>query len=380
MKRSGKRSVIVRRSILGLLLLISGFLLALISLAGCASLEMGRAPGPEEVRSFAGLDNYANGTFANREPATLRLKKGRPHRSVLGLFQRSPHAPSRELPAVALDRDSFAATPDDFSVRWLGHSSLVFELAGVRFVIDPVFGNAAPLPFAMQRYAPSPLAREDLPPLDFILISHDHYDHLEYATIRSLRDHDVPFIVPLGVGARLRGWGIGPERIHELNWNQDIVLDGIRITAQTARHFSGRTFRDRNTTLWNAYVIQGGGKSIFYGADGGYGTHFRQTGEAFGPFDLVCLEIDAWNDLWPNSHLFPEEVIQAHRDLGGGPLLPIHWGVFDLAMHPWDESIQRVAEHARASAVPLFTPKMGEKATPGLTTTQPWWESTNAAR
>ncbi|MDX9982557.1 MAG: MBL fold metallo-hydrolase [Lentisphaeria bacterium] len=276
---------------------------------------------------------------------------------------------------MPLDRDSFAAQPEEFAVRWLGHSTLIFELAGVRFITDPVFGNAAPLPRAMQRYTPSPLARKDLPPLDFVLISHDHYDHLEYETIRFFRDRDVPFVVPLGVGARLRGWGIQPERIRELNWDESIVVNGIRITAQTARHFSGRTFRDRNTTLWSAYVLQGGGKSIFFGADGGYGTHFREIGAAFGPFDLICLEIDAWNERWPNTHLFPEEVIQAQQDLGGGPLLPIHWGVFDLAMHPWDESIRQVAGLATRAGAPLFAPRLGEKAIPGETTTLPWWES-----
>lgn len=371
----GTRYTTIKRVILSLLFLLAGFLFLLIATVGCASIEMGRAPSPDELQSFVGLDNYADGIFVNREPVVLRLKKGRPHRSIVRLFRKSQHAPDQALPAVPLKRNSFAAEPDAFSVRWLGHSTVIFELAGARFITDPVFGNAAPLPRAMQRYTPSPLARKDLPPLDFVLISHDHYDHLEYETIRFFRDRDVPFVVPLGVGARLRGWGIPPERIRELNWEQSITVGGVRITAQTARHFSGRTFRDRNTTLWNAYVLQGGGKSVFFGADGGYGAHFREIGAAFGPFDLICLEIDTWNELWPNTHLFPEEVIQAQQDLGGGPLLPIHWGVFDLAMHPWDESIRQVAEHASRAGAPLFTPRLGEKAIPGATATQPWWEN-----
>lgn len=375
MKQTKRPPTKRRRLVLVLLLLLAAASLSLIYTAGCVGSKIGHGPPPEDIRQYAELDNHSDGKFVNLEPPVWRMGKRGAPLGMLRFFRRSPNAPDHELPAVPLDRESFAAEPDEFSVRWLGHSTLIFELAGVRFITDPVFGNAAPLPRAVQRYAPSPLARNDLPRLDFVLISHDHYDHLEHATIRFLRNRDMPFVVPLGVGARLRGWGIAPERIHELNWDQSITVNGVEIIAQTARHFSGRTFRDRNTTLWNAYVIRGGGRSVFFGADGGYGNHFRETGERFGPFDLTCLEIDAWSERWPNTHLFPEEVIQAHRDLRGNLLLPIHWGVFDLATHPWDASIRQVAEHARRAGIPLLTPVMGQKTIPGETTTQPWWEN-----
>ena len=238
---------------------------------------------------------------------------------------------------------------------------------------DPVFGNAAPLPGVVRRYCESPLSRDELPPLDFFIVSHDHYDHLEYKTIRFLRDTETHFIVPLGVGARLRGWGIAPERIHELNWDDSITFAGLKITALTSRHFSGRSGKDRNRTLWAAFLIEGGGKKIFFGADGGYGKHFREIGRKHGPFDLVCLEIDAWNERWPNNHMFPGEVIKAYQDLGGKTLLPIHWGVFDLAMHPWDESIRKVMEHARKAEIRIITPKMGEKTLPESADTAEWW-------
>lgn len=351
--------------------------LLVVTLAGasCVNRRMGDPPSLADQQRFADLPNYANGIFVNREPRVVRLHRRSIPRVLLRFFGKSENAPDQPLPTQPLTRDSFAAQPGPFSVRWLGHSTLIFELAGKRFITDPVFGNAAPLPGVARRYVASPLPREELPPLDFVVISHDHYDHLEYATIRFLRRRNVPFVVPLGVGARLRGWGIPAERIYELNWDESLILDGIKITAQTARHFSGRSFSDRNQTLWTAYVFAGGGKRIFFGADGGYGAHFRTIGDTLGPFDLTCLEIDAWNERWPNSHLFPEEVIRAHQDLRGNLLLPIHWGVFDLAMHPWDESIRAVAEPAREAHVPLLTPLMGGNVDLAAPQTSAWWNA-----
>ena len=361
-----------------LLILLSLGVCILLILAACAACcvcaRFGELPGESEQRRFSLLPNYSSRGFVNREPA------GRPSiktASSAGFFRflfTSPNAPDFELPRVPLNRNSFSAEPGVFEVFWLGHSSLIFELASVRFMTDPVFGNAAPLPGIVRRYCEPPLPRTELPELDFILISHDHYDHLEYATIRALRNAGIHFITPLGVGARLRGWGIAPERIHELNWGESTQFAGLKVTALCARHFSGRSTSDRNRTLWAAFLIEGGGKRIFFGADGGYGAHFREIGDQHGPIDLVCLEIDAWNERWPNNHLFPDEVIRAFLDLKGRTLLPIHWGVFDLAMHPWDESIRKVMEHAQKAGIRIMTPKMGEKTLPESSGTGIWWK------
>ena len=359
-KASGrKKQLLISLGVcIGLLLMFG------VCAACCVKTCFGELPDETEQQRFASLPNYSEGKFINREPA------GRPSiktASSAGFFRflfRSKNAPDSELPCVPLTRDSFPRKPEAFAVYWLGHSTLIFELSSVRFMTDPVFGNAAPLPGIVERYCESPLPREELPKLDFILISHDHYDHLEYATIHALRKDSVPFITPLGVGARLRGWGIAPERIHELNWGESLSFAGLKITALCARHFSGRSMGDRNRTLWAAFLIEGGGKRIFFGADGGYGKHFREIGDLYGPIDLVCLEIDAWNERWPNNHLFPDETIRAFRDLKGKTFLPIHWGVFDLAMHPWNESIKKVTEKARDAGIRILTPKMGEKILP----------------
>lgn len=357
-------------------LLLAGLIALLCILTACAlHSQFGALPEEAEIRRFQTLPNYSNGQFHNLESVHMNVKKLARKPGFFRFLLDSSNAPESELPAVRLTRNSFASKPGEFNVTWLGHSMLIVELAGRRFLTDPVFGNAAPVPFVVRRYCDSPLPREELPPLDFILISHDHYDHLEYATIRFFRNSDVPFVVPLGVGAILRGWGIAPERIRELNWNDSIMLNEIRITALTNRHFSGRRLGNRNQTLWASFLFEGGGKKIYFGADGGYGKHFREIGTRYGPFDLTCLEIDAWNERWPHNHLFPDEVIQAQMDLRGKRLLPIHWGVFDLAMHPWDESIGKVRSLAEQKRLLLLTPKMGERIQPESARTTPWWTS-----
>jgi L-ascorbate metabolism protein UlaG (beta-lactamase superfamily) len=261
---------------------------------------------------------------------------------------------------------------------WLGHSSLIIELEGKRILVDPVFGNAAPLPFVVRRYGPPPLEREDLPLPEYVLITHDHYDHLEYAAIRHLRDKKTLFIVPLGVGAHLLKWGVPPEKIRELGWGDEFNQDGVSIVAERALHWSGRRFSTaaRNSSLWVSYVLKGRRKRVFVGGDTGYSEHFRAIGEKHGPFDLAFLEIDAWNPGWPKTHLFPNEVLHACRDVHAKALVPVHWGVFDLALHPWDESIRMIADLAdKAGDITLLTPLMGQKFVPGLTQFSCWWEN-----
>ncbi|MDR2032706.1 MAG: MBL fold metallo-hydrolase, partial [Azoarcus sp.] len=258
---------------------------------------------------------------------------------------------------------------------WLGHSSLIVELEGKRLLIDPVFGNAAPIPGIMGRYGAPPLARDQLPPLDYVLITHDHYDHLEYATMRALRDWNVQFVVPYGVGAHLRKWGIAPERIHETGWGETYFGNGLDFASERTIHFSGRTFGSRNKSLWTSWSLKGQQFRVFISGDSGYGEHFRDIGAKHGPFDLAFIEIDAWNADWPRTHMFPEEVIRAYHDLGARAMVPVHWGVFDLGDHPWDESIRLVADLAtKAGDVRLLTPLMGEKLLPGATATGAWWE------
>lgn len=288
-------------------------------------------------------------------------------------LSKSPNAPTQELPKRKLSKADFPSVPASYALYWLGHSSVIMEIDGLRIIIDPVLENAAPFPGIAGRYAPSPITKEELPDIDVVLISHDHYDHLEARTMKYLKDRDVKFIVPLGVGARLKGWNVPEEKIVEIAWEESIAISSVQITACPAVHYSGRSRSDRNKTLWAAYAIKGKEKNIFWSGDTGYGEHLKSIGDKYGPFDLACIEVDGWNDGWPNTHLFPEEAVQTCIDVKASTMLATHWGVFDLALHPWSESIQKVYKYAGQNNIDLLTPLMGEKVVPGETITKKWW-------
>ncbi|MDR2604494.1 MAG: MBL fold metallo-hydrolase [Desulfovibrio sp.] len=336
--------------------------------------QFGTFPSAAEEARYARLPYYEKRAFHGPEPTPYY-----PERTTGGSwFKRfllpDPSAPARPLPYLPLDARSFAAQPSDLAVYWLGHASLIIELEGRRLLVDPIFGNAAPLPGIVRRYVEPPLKRENLPPAEYVLITHDHFDHLEYATMRALRGRNTLFVVPLGVGAHLRGWGIPAERIRELGWGESLVRDGLEIISEPAVHFSGRTPSTRNKSLWTAYVLKGRHARIFICGDSGYGAHFKNIGVRHGPFDAAFVEIDAWNPGWPNSHLFPEEVIRVSEDIGAQALIPVHWGVFPLGLHTWNESIELLAGLADGhGGVTLLTPLMGVKLVPGQTPTRAWW-------
>jgi len=337
--------------------------------------EFGALPSAEEETTYAQLDYYKDGHFRSPLEIIFDFDKvsGDGRRSVLRFFSKSPNAPDNSLPKIALDKSSFSDPPSDYALYWLGHSSAILELDGKRLLFDPVFGNAAPLPFLVRRYDETPIKREDLPVVDYIVITHNHYDHLEKKTVRAVQKGR--FIVPLGLGSALRGWGIDADRITELGWGDSFEQDGLTITALEGVHFSSRRFTDKDKTLWAAYVVQSTGKSVFWSGDTGYSSHFARIKEEYGPFDLATLEIDGWNPGWARTHLFPEEAVQAALDLKAEYVLPIHWGVFDLAIHPWDESIDAFLEKAESKNLfKTLTPQMGERIVPGETLTKLWWK------
>ncbi|MBR2373179.1 MAG: MBL fold metallo-hydrolase [Lentisphaeria bacterium] len=226
--------------------------------------KIGKAPDDSEKEFFRKLPNYRDGRFLNLEPVEINNRKLTKKAGFFRFIFDSPNAPKRAYPRKELIRASFPDKPEEFNVCWLGHSSLIFELGGRRFMVDPVFGNAAPVPWVVKRFVPSPLPAGELPELDFVVISHDHYDHLEYSTIRALRNKKFPVITSLGVGARLRSWGIPKKRIIEMNWNNYTTVAGVKIHAHPARHFSGRSFDDRFSTLWSSFSFERNGKKIFF--------------------------------------------------------------------------------------------------------------------
>jgi L-ascorbate metabolism protein UlaG (beta-lactamase superfamily) len=370
------------KNILKKILKITAFASAVLAIAAAglawhAFREFGHSATSDEVARYEKLPYFADGIFQSPEPLHSypeRVTGGGPD-GWARFFLPNPHAPRRALPTVKLDKASFSEKPADFAAYWLGHSSLIIELENKRFLVDPVFGNAAPVPVVVRRFVDSPLEREEIPAIDYVLITHDHYDHLEYATMRYLRGRDTRFIAPFGVGGHLEKWGIPKERILELGWGEELAASGIQVAAERTIHYSGRTFGERDRTLWTSYSLKGKAKRIFISGDSGYGGHFKDIGAKHGPFDLAFIELDGWNPGWPETHMFPEEVIRTYRDIGAKALVPVHWGVFDLARHPWDESIRMLYELAdTAGGVNLLTPLMGQKLIPDETHTRAWWE------
>ncbi len=295
----------------------------------------------------------------------------------------SPHSvPAATPPVVHRVAADFAEPPaGGLRITWLGHSTLLVEIDGRRVLIDPVWGKRAS-PFnwlGPERFFPPPLDFDDLPPLDAVVISHDHYDHLDFPTIRRLAASDVPFIVPLGVGAHLEHWGVPAGRITELEWWQEQTIGDLRLVATPARHFSGRSvlMRDRDCTLWAGWALLGPRHRIYYSGDTAMFPGFTDIGERLGPFDVTMIESGAYNAMWADVHLGPEQAVQAHTMVRGGLMIPVHWGLFDLALHSWTEPIERVLVAARQQGVAVATPLPGGSVVPGAVPMPAhWWPST----
>jgi len=259
----------------------------------------------------------------------------------------------------------------------LGHSSLLLQVKGENWLIDPVFAERAS-PFSWvgpKRFHAPPIALDALPEIRGVIISHDHYDHLDAASIKVLAQQDIHFIVPLGLGRYLTRWGVEDAYITELDWWQDTRVGALQLTATPAQHFSGRGLNDTNQTLWASWVIDSGDHRLFYSGDSGYFDGFKTIGERFGPFDLTMIENGAYNELWRDVHMSPEESLQAHLDLKGKVMMPVHNGTFDLAMHPWFEPLDRIFDLAWEASVSLALPKIGEAYQVGGPRSQRlWWE------
>ncbi len=281
--------------------------------------------------------------------------------------------PVRPLTRAQLD----ALDPQANHVVRLGHSSHLLKLAGRYWLIDPVFGErVSPFSFAgPKRFHPPPLTLEQLPPIEGLVLSHDHYDHLDLPTIEHLALRVQRYFVPLGLKARLVDMGVPPERVQEFDWWQGAQHAGVQLMATPAQHFSGRTLTDRNRTLWASWVLEAGGQRIFFSGDSGYFDGFRQIGERFGGFDLALMENGAYDAYWPAVHMTPEESVQAFVDLRAKALYSVHNSTFDLAFHAWREPLERLAKLAEARGIELATPEIGEVLTVGRPrVNRRWWE------
>ncbi|MGD1847044.1 MAG: MBL fold metallo-hydrolase [Salibacteraceae bacterium] len=364
-------------------LIVTIVVLLLVAVIGTTILlqqpQFGAAPSEEEMVSLLESPQHTGEKFQNPGGITTTISFGKGLSLIpTMLSDEGEKSPTGSLPIHRLDWDSRSSLADTSTrVTWLGHSSFLLEMEGKTILLDPMFGaNASPVGFMAERFPESlPITAEQLPAVDLVLFSHDHYDHLDYPTILSIKDKVGQFLVPLGLGAHLQHWGVSKDKIIELDWWEEVTLLGLELACTPSQHFSGRGLMDRDQTLWCSWVIHGKRKKIFFSGDSGYFGGFKKIGEKYGPFDLTLLECGQYYTLWTEIHMLPEQTFQANLDLKGKALMPIHWGTFQLALHPWFEPVERLSVAANAQPnVPVVTPIIGQSIELGTPLPQEkWW-------
>lgn len=346
-------------SILGLLGIIGVSAILFIS----NSPQFGSNPNESEKEFYQTFDNYSEGIFQNLSPTNLAFSardiSKMTYRFITGKEERKPKT---ELEMEQLSTDRLREQTDSLAFSWFGHSSFFMKIGGQNILIDPMFSEVpAPHPkLGNKRFNKKlPIIIDSIPHVDLVLISHDHYDHLDYETIKTLDKKVSMYYVPYGISAHLRKWGVSQDKIKEFNWWTEDSYNGLNLAFTPSRHFSGRGLNNRCSTLWGSWVIQSENEKVFFSGDSGYGSHFKDIGEKYGPFDLSLMECGQYNELWSEIHMMPEETVQAAIDLNSKVMMPIHWGAFSLAMHDWDEPVIKSAQVSREKNIPFISPKIG---------------------
>lgn len=356
-------------------LLIALLFISLLFIVFVKQPQFGATPKGKRLERIQQSKQYRKGSFQNNSHTPV-MAEGVSMLSVLKEYlkkhpNREPNSPIPHQLNPLVKQNTTEPT-----VVWFGHSSYLINITGKYLLIDPVFsGSASPIGLVGKNYPGSnPYAVKDLPNIDWIILTHDHYDHLDYKTIIQFKNKTTCFITSLGVGAHLAKWGFDESRITELDWKEKIQLGDLKITAEAARHFSGRLFK-RGETLWSSFILESTGHKLYLGGDSGYDDHFKRIGQEYGPFDLAILECGQYNPNWKHIHMMPEETAQAALDLNAKYLLPVHWAKFSLSLHAWTDPIERVSRAAKSKGLPITTPMIGEpilidKYYPQQT----WWE------
>ncbi|MGK0358472.1 MAG: L-ascorbate metabolism protein UlaG (beta-lactamase superfamily) [Bradymonadia bacterium] len=365
MKRWRRRILLSFLVIFGLLVTAAGVL------AAFAWTAAGTKPDGARLARVQQSPQYKDGNFFNALPekmdawaATKRMFQGGDHRTPEGAIPTASKTNLSTPPASGL------------RVTWLGHSSVLIEIDGARILTDPVWGERVfPISFlGPKRFYPVQRTLEELMPIDAVVLSHDHYDHLDEGSIRKLSALGVRFITPLGIGAHLEYWGVAADRITELDWWQTETIGDLTLACTPSRHFSGRFLTDRNATLWASWSLIGPTHRVFFSGDTAMFPGFKEIGAKYGPFDVVLMESGAYDKAWMDVHIGPEQGVEAFADLKGKLLIPVHWGTFNLAIHNWTEPVERLLVAAKKVGAEVYVPKPGESIEPAsMPASQKWW-------
>jgi len=346
------------------------------------STQFGGLASKQQQELFSKSKHYKDGKFLNNGGIKMEMSLKDSFKAMLILFKSNSKAePNKNIAVQKVDSISIANYNSKTRFIWFGHSTFLLQIKGKNLLIDPMFGDVpAPNPLlGNKRFSNElPIEIEKLPSIDAVLITHDHYDHLDYESIQKLKDKVKLLFTPLGIGIHLLKWGVEKERIIELDWWEEIKFDDLTFRCTPAQHFSGRGISDREKTLWCSWIIQSDDENLFFSGDSGYASHFKEIGEQYGPFDFAFMECGQYNNLWPLVHMLPEETAQAGLDIKAKKMMPIHWGAFKLASHSWTEPVERISKKAKELNVDLVIPKIGEIIEIGLNDSEeiyPWWRN-----
>ena len=344
--------------------------------------QFGGVASKQQQELFSKSKHYKDGKFLNNGGVKMEMSLKDSFKAMWILFKSNSKAePNKNIAVQKIDSITIANYNSKTRFIWFGHSTFLLQIKGKNLLIDPMFSNVpAPNPLlGNKRFSNKlPIEIEKLPSIDAVLITHDHYDHLDYESIQKLKDKVNMFYTPLGIGIHLLKWGVEKERIIELDWWQEIKYDELTIRCTPAQHFSGRGISDREKTLWCSWIIQSDDENLFFSGDSGYASHFKEIGDQYGPFDFAFMECGQYNNLWPLVHMLPEETAQAGLDIKAKKMMPIHWGAFKLASHSWTDPVERISKKAKELNVDLVIPKIGEIIEIGLNDSEeiyPWWRN-----